>query len=148
MKTSKEGMKLIEQFEGMRTKAYLCSAKVPTIGIGSTLYEDGKKVKIGDTITLERAYSLFSITLKKYEDSVSNNVKSVLNQNQYDALVSLCYNIGPGNFKSSTVLKLVNKNPNDPAITEAFSRWNKAAGVVVKGLVTRRTKEAEYYFKK
>ncbi len=66
--------------------------------------------------------------------------------NQFDALVSFCYNVGPANLKSSTLLKKVNINPNDPTIKNEFLKWTKAGGKVLKGLVTRRTAEAELYF--
>jgi lysozyme len=69
-----------------------------------------------------------------------------INQNQFDALVSFCYNVGPGNLKSSTLLKKVNANPNDPTIRTEFLKWNKGGGKVLAGLTRRRTAEANLYF--
>jgi len=147
MKTSENGLEMITSFEGIRLTPYLCSAGVPTIGIGSTYYEDGTKVKMSDKkITLERAKSLFSITLLSYEQSVLKLVKTALNQNQFDSLVSFCYNLGSANLKSSTLLKKVNINPNDESIKLEFLKWNKANKKVIKGLTIRRQKEAENYF--
>lgn len=147
MKISNKGIELISSLEGLRLKAYKCSAGVPTIGIGSTFYEDKTRIKMGDIITRERAFQLFSNTVKSYESAVRAFVKPPLTQNQFDALVSLVYNIGAGNFSTSTVLKRININPNDKeGIEEAWKRWNKANKKVVKGLVIRRNKELEYYF--
>lgn len=148
-KTSNNCIELITRFEGMILKPYLCPANVPTIGIGSTYYEDGSKVSMSDKpITTERAKQLLKNTLLSYEDGVNSNVKTHINQNQFDALVSFCYNVGIANFKSSTLLRYVNNNPDNPKIAIEFSRWNKGGGKILKGLVNRRKAEAELYFKK
>ena len=146
MQISQKGMEFIEDFEGLRLKAYQCSAGVWTIGIGSTRYEDGKPVKKGDVLPNEAAaYNLFRVTVGQYEKAV-NDLGAKLEQCQFDALVSLCYNIGVGNFTKSTVARLVKANPDDKAIAEAIKRWNKASGKVVAGLVRRREAEAKLYF--
>lgn len=166
MKASQKLIELIEHFEGLKLEAYLCPAKIPTIGFGSTFYEDGSKVKLGDKITNERAYSLLLDTLVKYEFAIKEHVKSTLNQNQFDALLDFCYNAGIGAFKSSTLLKKVNANPNDETIAAEFCKWvyggdgtkNKkdddADGLIdeagekqkLNGLVLRRGAEAALYF--
>ena len=148
MNLDKEGLDLIKRFEGCKLQAYLCSAGVPTIGVGNTYYEDGTKVKLGDEITQEKADELFSMIVKKYEDTVNQLVKSKINQHQFNSLVSLTYNIGAGNFQKSSVLKKVNLNPADATIKDSFLLWNKANGKVIKGLVTRRNAEADLYFTK
>ena len=71
-----------------------------------------------------------------------------LTQNQFDALVSFCYNVGPANLKASTLLKKVNANPNDETIREELKKWNKGGGKVLKGLTRRREAEANLYFQK
>ena len=71
---------------------------------------------------------------------------SNLNQNQFNALVSFAYNVGTGNFSSSTLLKKVNRNPDDLTIKDEFLRWNKAGGKVLNGLTNRRNEEADLYF--
>lgn len=151
MKTSKKGLDLIIKYEtGGNVQKYLTayqdSVGVWTIGIGSTYYEDGTKVKRGDKISLERAYELFQNILPKYEKEVNRLVTSNINQNQFDALVSFTYNLGGTNLGNSTLLKKVNKNPNDPTIASEFVKWNKAGGKVLAGLTKRRKEESELYF--
>jgi lysozyme len=148
-KISKKGLDLIKKFEGLKLKPYLCSAGVPTIGYGNTLYENGKKVSLKDTIiTEQRATELLSNSLKNLEQHVDSFCRDDINQNQFDALVSFAFNLGPYNLKSSTLLKKVNKNPNDPTIRDEFMRWTKTGGKVLKGLVERRKCEADLYFSK
>ena len=148
-KISKKGLDLIKKFEGLKLKPYLCSAGVPTIGYGNTLYENGKKVSLKDTIiTEQRATELLSNSLQNLEQHVDSFCRDDINQNQFDALVSFAFNLGPYNLKSSTLLKKVNKNPNDPNIRDEFMRWTKAGGKVLKGLVERRKCEADLYFSK
>jgi lysozyme len=113
------------------------------------LYENGKKVSLKDTIiTEQRATELLSNSLKNLEQHVDSFCRDDINQNQFDALVSFAFNLGPYNLKSSTLLKKVNKNPNDPTIRDEFMRWTKAGGKVLKGLVERRQCEADLYFSK
>lgn len=143
-KISKNGLDFIGQEEGLRLKPYLCSAKVPTIGYGSTYYEDGSKVKMTDpAISKERAEKLFLDTLKHYEMAVYTSTRDDLSQNQFDALVSLCYNIGTHAFKKSTLLKRVNKDPNAENICEAFLMWKNAGGRPI--LFNRRQREYKLY---
>lgn len=147
-KINKSGIDIIKSFEGLRYKAYLCPSKIWTIGYGNTFYEDGTKVKEGDIIGLERASQLLDIILLGFEKSVLKYVKSTLNDNQYSALVSFCYNVGLGNLSKSTLLKKVNINPNDPSIEKEFMKWNKSKGIILKGLTRRRIAESKLYFKK
>jgi lysozyme len=146
MKTNDKGIKLLHDFEGLKLKAYLCPAKVWTIGYGNTRYEDGRPVKEGDVITKERAEQLFLRILDVFEKGVKSRVKKELNSNQFSALVSFSYNVGLGNFGASTLLKMVNVNPSDPKIREQFMRWNKANGGIMAGLIRRRKAEADLYF--
>ena len=150
MNISKTGIQLIKDFEGLRLNAYKCSAGVATIGFGSTFYPDKSNVKMGDILRdKEEAEVLLINTLVDYDIYVSKYTKSVkLNQYQFDALVSFAFNCGLGNLSKSTLLKKVLSNPNDPNIALEFAKWNKAGGKVVQGLVKRRQKEAELYFKK
>jgi lysozyme len=147
MKLNKEGYDLIKLFEGLRLKPYLCSAKVPTIGYGSTFYENNKKVLMSDPpITKQRADELLQLSADRFARKVVNLVKKPITQNQLNALTSFAYNLGSGALASSTLLKKVNVNPNDLTIRNEFLRWNKANGVALKGLTNRRTKEADLYF--
>lgn len=139
------GLDFLVQEEGLRLKPYLDSAGIPTIGIGCTYYEDGTRVKMNDpAITKERAYSLFKNVLKPYETAIWSVTRDDISQQQFNALTSLAYNIGVSGFKGSTVQKLVNKNPSDPAIVNAFEMWKNAGGKPV--LLGRRKREAKLYF--
>ena len=147
MKLNDNGYKLICKFEGLKLKPYLCSAKIPTIGYGNTYYPDGKRVTLLDKeITKQYAFEIFKEVADRFAKRVDALVTKPLTQNQFNALVSLCYNIGTGNFSSSTLLKKVNINPNDLSIKSEFLRWNKANKVVVNGLTNRRNEEAVIYF--
>lgn len=148
-KTSDKGIELIKSFEGFSSKPYLCPAKIPTIGYGATFYPDGKKVTMKDSpITEEKGVELLKSMLVKFEQYVDSYCVDSINQNQFDALVSFCYNLGPSNLKSSTLLKKVNADPNDPSIEVEFMKWVKAGGKTLKGLVRRREAEAKLYFNK
>lgn len=145
--TSTKGITFLGLEEGCVLQPYLDSVKKPTIGYGSTYWEDGQPVKMTDKpITKERAAQLFQTTLKRYEAQVNRSITSQINQNQFDAMVSLCYNIGTAGFAGSTVVKRVNANPNDPTIQQAFEMWSKAGGKPI--LLGRRKREARVYFNK
>src|SRR5690606_8117487 len=145
------GYKLIQQFEGLRLKAYAATESekqrdIWTIGYGNTTYLDGSKVKKGDEITREQADLMFKQTANKFALDVAKLINVCLTQNQFNALVSLAYNIGIGAFKGSTLLKKVNANPNDESIRDEFKRWVRAGGQVLNGLKRRRNEEADLYF--
>ena len=147
MEVSQRCIDLIKKFEGLRLEAYLCPAQVPTIGFGSTMYQDGRKVKIGDVLTLQEAEALLVWELQTKGKAMP---KLRLNQNQYDAVMSFVFNLGLGAFKGSTLYKKINMNPSDPTIRAEFTRWNKArvngSLVELKGLTNRRKAEADLYF--
>ena len=144
MKISEEGKDLIKLFEGVRLKAYKCSAGVPTIGFGNTYYPNGDKVKMGDTITLEEARDLFDDLIVRYERIVESKLKVDVKQNEFDALVSHTYNTGG----STTLFKLVNMEANKDKIKNWFTtRYITANGKVLQGLKNRRLKEWELYNK-
>lgn len=147
MKLNNAGYLLITEFEGYSAKPYLCSAKVPTIGYGNTYYTDGKRVTLLDKeINKQQAFDMFKSIADRFADKVSKLVKTPLNQNQFNACVSLAYNIGMANFMNSTLLKLVNKNHNDILIGLEFKKWNKVNKKVVAGLTRRRNYESDIYF--
>lgn len=147
MEVSKNGIDLIAGFEGFVSNPYLDPIGIPTIGYGNTFYLNGKKVTMFDSPINEiEARKLLSIIANKFGQQVKE-VTRELNQNQFDAVVSFVYNVGIGNYKKSTLLKKINANPCDASIAYEFSRWNKAGGKVLAGLVNRRKKEAELYFK-
>lgn len=141
---SDNGVKLLEQFEGLRLEAYLDSASIYTIGYGTIKYPDGRKVKKGDKITKAQAKEYKVHDLKEFESTVNTSVKVPLTQNQYDALVSLSYNIGSGAFKNSTLLKKLNSGDYKGA-AEQFLVWNKVHSKMVQGLVNRREAERKLF---
>jgi len=149
-----KGLKLIMDFEGLPKnrplEAYWDSyGKVWTIGYGATRYLDGSPVKKGDKLkSKDEAVELLKMMVKKYENDMYKLVQVPINYYQADALTSFCYNCGVGNFKKSTLLKKVNKNPSDPTIRNEFAKWNRSGGKVLAGLTKRRKAEADLYFTK
>jgi lysozyme len=149
MKLNETGYNLIKEFEGLSLKPYKCSAGISTIGYGNTFYENGTKVKMTDApINKERAETLFKTLADKFAVKVVPLIKKPITQNQFNALVSFAYNVGIGALSNSTLLRLVNNNPNDANIAKEFLKWNKAGGKVVNGLTNRRIKESALYFTK
>lgn len=139
MKISQKGIDLIKRFEGCRLEAYKCPAGVWTIGYGHT-----NGVKEGMKITQQEAEKLLKQDLVVYENIVLESVTTALNQPIFDALVSFTYNLGGGNLKSSTLLKLLNDRDYYGASKE-FEKWNKASGKVLEGLVKRREAERNLF---
>ncbi len=139
MKTSSEGIALIKQFEGCELTSYLCPANVWTIGYGHT----GSDVTRGLKITQEAADILLKRDLLKFEAAV-DRAAGVAYQHQFDAMVSLCYNIGPTAFAKSSVARL-HKNGQYDSAAQAFLLWNKGGGKVLPGLVKRRNAERNLY---
>lgn len=136
---SDAGRALITAFEGERLTAYLCPAKIPTIGVGHT----GPDVTIGMTITHAESQALLSRDLARFEAAVSR-LAPVTSQQQFDALVSFAFNLGEAALQRSTLLRLHNAAHYREASRE-FARWNKAGGRVLAGLVKRRAAEAALY---
>lgn len=136
-----EGLALIKRFEGLKLTAYLCPARVWTIGYGST----GPHVRPGLTISQEAAEKLLRDDLDRFEDAVAKAAPHAP-QPMYDAMVSLAFNIGIGGFLKSSVLRLHLAGDHRRA-AEAFGLWNKADGKILPGLVTRRAAEANLYRK-
>lgn len=140
MEISNKGINLIKKYEGFRSKAYLCPARIWTIGYGHT-----SGVKSGDVITEAQGEEYLRADLKEAEN-VINSHNLELKQNQFDALVSFVFNLGPGNFNRSTLLKLIKGNKSDVRIKAEFRKWVYGGGEVLNGLVKRRKEEAELYF--
>ena len=134
-----EGVALIQKFEGCELEAYKCPADVWTIGYGHT-----KGVVEGMKITKEEAEQMLVAELHEYENYINKYVNVALSQNQFDALVSWVYNLGPANLTASTMLKVLN-NGEYEEVPAQMKRWNKAGGKVLDGLVRRREAEALLY---
>jgi len=147
MKLNNKGYNIICEFEGFSSKPYLCPAKLATIGYGNTFYPNGKKVSMIDKeITKSEAFEMFKEIADKFAKRVSVCVKTPLNQNQFNSLVSFAYNVGMANFMNSTLLKKVNLDNNDPEIRTQFLRWDKVGTKKLNGLTKRRIYEADNYF--
>lgn len=131
-----EGLSLIKKFEGCELEAYQCSAGVWTIGYGHT-----KGVTPSDSISQEEAEQMLVDELHEYESYINEYVTVALSQNQFDALVSWVYNLGPANLKASTMLKVLNSGEYED-VPAQIKRWNKAGGKVLEGLIRRREAEA------
>jgi len=146
---NKATIDLIKSFEGLVLKAYVDPAtggEPITIGYGTTVYPGGQKVRMGEVCTEQQALKWLEHDVSIFSDNVARLLKVSLTDNQFGTLTSFAYNVGIGNLKSSTLLKKVNANPNDPAIKAEFLKWNKAAGKVMNGLTRRREAEAKLYF--
>ena len=139
MKTSQYGIDLIKHFEGCELEAYQCAAGVWTIGYGHI-----KGVSEGMTITQEQAEQMLLDELVEYENYINELVSVDLSQNQFDALVSWVYNLGPSNLRSSTLLKVLNSGDYN-GVPAQIMRWNKAGGKVLEGLTRRREAEARLF---
>jgi lysozyme len=136
---SKAGIELIKRFEGLRTNAYRCPAGVWTIGYGHT-----RTAKPGMMISHQQAEELLKKDLSFFEDAVTRLVKVPLTQGQYDALVSFAYNCGVEALRVSSLLRYLNKGEYNLAALQ-FSRWTRANGKVLPGLVSRRADEYELF---
>jgi lysozyme len=135
------GLGGIAVHEGYRDKAYIpVPGDVPTIGYGSTTYEDGSKVKLGDTITRKRADELLGNKVNMFEKQVKSCVKVPLTQTEYTAYVSLTYNIGGQAFCNSTLVKKLNAYDYEGACKEIL-KWDKFRGNSLPGLTKRRQQE-------
>lgn len=160
MTTSQQGIALIQHFEMCYLKAYLCPAKVWTIGWGTIEYPDGRAVKQGDTCTQVQADAYFLVEMASKEQGVLALLgDKALTQPQFDALVSFAYNLGLAALKSSHLFKYILENSSDLkkivgndnmdyrvfGQNGQFIRWNRANKIPNRGLIRRRKAEAWLY---
>ena len=143
---------LIKEFEGFKSKPYLCPAGKPTIGHGTTFYPNGRAVSLFDTpVTEHQADEMLEYQIKLIRKDILKLIDIELTENQLNSLISFVYNVGIGNFKRSTLFKIIRLNPKSGRIADELRKWNKITvkGVkkVSKGLVRRREKEIELYYK-
>jgi lysozyme len=146
MLTNQAGIELIKEFEGLRLRAYLCPAGVPTIGYGTTVYPNGRRVQMGDQITADQAEEYLRSDLRAFERNAESMLRVSVNENQFAALVSFSYNVGSEALRRSTMLRFINDNRFADAAGE-FARWNMAAGKPLAGLTRRRAAERELFLK-
>lgn len=146
VKLNEKAIALIKSFEGLELKAYKDAVGVWTIGYGHTSMAGEPKVVPGMTITEAEAVEILKTDLVRYECGVKAKLAG-LTDNEYGACVSLCYNIGPGAFQKSSIVKLINEG-NKQGAADAFLLWNKAGGKTLKGLVRRRQAERALFLSK
>lgn len=150
MKTSTAGRQAIARHEGNKLKAYpdpATGGEPFTIGVGHTSSAGPPKVTKGMTITAAESDAILTRDLATFERAVEKAVKVPVTQAQFDAMVSLAFNIGGGAFAKSTLVKKLNAGDVTGA-ANAFLSWNKAAGKVMKGLTTRREAERKLFLSK
>lgn len=145
MPTSPAGRKFITKEEGNKLKAYQDSVGVWTIGVGHTSNAGPPRVVSGLKITAAESDEILSRDLAEFEKAVERNVKVPLTQNQYDALVSLCFNIGAKGFANSSVVKALKVNDYQTA-ADAFLKWTRA-GNQAELLKPRRQRERALFLK-
>lgn len=146
MKTNSRGLALIKAWEGCKLEAYRDAVGVWTIGYGHTWAAGNPRPAQGMKITQARAEEILIVDLIQYERAVINALTTEPNENQFAAMVSLCFNIGPGNFSKSSVVRYWNAGMPDKAAA-AFLLWNKAGGKILKGLANRRAAEIKLFNK-
>jgi len=144
MKINREGLLLVRRFEGCALKPYRCPAGILSIGVGHVI--DQNESHLMDGITEEEADRLLLADLAEAERVVADHVRVPLNENQHSALVSFVFNTGGGNFRKSTLLKLLNRNEMILASKE-FERWVFAGDKKLPGLMKRRAAERALFLK-
>lgn len=145
MNLDSKGIAFLHKEEGLRLNAYKDQIGKWTIAFGNTYMLDGSPVKEGDKLSLVEANKLFAVKIKDYEAAVNKGVKVPITQNQFNSLVSLCYNIGTSAFLNSTLLKKINSKASAEEIQAQFNLWKKGGGKVLPVLVKRRQREFALY---
>ena len=139
MKVSDKGLALIKEFEGCKLTAYKDSVGVWTIGYGHT-----RSARQGMVITQAQADELLALDVAAHAAGVYKALQVKLEQHQFDAVVSLAFNVGVSAVRNSTLMKMINRGDVKPAAAQ-FDRWNKAGGKVLAGLTRRRAAERKMY---
>ncbi|MBE9059562.1 lysozyme [cf. Phormidesmis sp. LEGE 11477] len=134
-RTNKNGLLLIKSFEGLRLKAYKDAVGIWTIGYGTT-----RGVRPGQVISEAQAVEFLRADLARFEKSINEVIQAAINDNQFSALACFTYNVGPGAFRSSTLLRRLNGSDVRGAADELL-RWDKAGGRTLAGLTRRRKAE-------
>lgn len=154
MRMSDRGCSLLTEWEGFRSTAYTDVAGVLTIGVGHALTPaekscgalniNGTSVPYANGLTRDQVQALLACDLMKYESALNDAIATDLDQNQFDALVAFCFNIGINGFQGSSALKNINNN-NLGAVPDDLRKWNKINDVVAQGLVNRRENEVKLW---
>lgn len=147
MRTSQAGVDLIKKWEGFRPTMYLDAVGKPTIGYGTLIDKPEEQYLRTATITREQAEELLRRDLVPFEQAVHEAITVQLSQNQFDALVSFVYNLGPGTFRNGSLPKLINQRSDALAISSKWREYRMAGGRVLQGLVNRRRDELFLYWR-
>lgn len=143
----KEGVDLVSAFEGFSSPTYTCPAHVWTIGLGTTIYPSRYRVKKSDpNCTREEAEAWLHHELLRCEQVVIRYTNVFLNDYQLAALSSFVYNVGPGAFRASTLRRRIN-TVDWHDVPYQLSRWNKAGGRILQGLIRRREAEIDLWLR-
>ena len=137
---SNNALSIIKKYEGFRAKVYICPGGYKTIGYGHLLKKNEQLTEISES----EASALLIQDIRSIEASLVRLVNVILNQNQLDALISFCFNVGAGSFQRSTMRQKINRLQHMQVPNE-FSKWIFANGRKLKGLVSRRYEEANLY---
>lgn len=151
MQMSSNGLRLLSQWEGVRAKTYKDAAGLPTIGVGHLLTPDelasgciqidGEAVRYANGLTESQVQALLAQDVRRFEEAVNGRCADLgLEQHQFDALVSFCFNVGVGAFSQSSLCKAL-KSGNFADVPDELRRWTSAGNRQVPGLVTRRENE-------
>lgn len=134
---------IAKPFEGFRSKPYRCPAGIPTIGYGSTRYEDSRKVKMTDPpIAQPRASELLQYEMRRSMAAAFRYCPILAaNDNRLAAITDFVYNLGPGRLQTSTLRRRINQQ-NWPEVRRQLMKWVRGGGRVLPGLVARRKVEA------
>lgn len=144
MNTSQKGIEFLLAEEGFSPTAY-SDGGFFSIGYGHQI-QPYENYLLNSHLSETQARDIFTNDLKAREQAVNNLVSITLQQNQFDALVSLVYNIGIGNFAGSSVLKSINTGAGQDTIKTDWKKWNKSQGSILDVLVNRRERELAMYF--
>lgn len=144
MEMTNEGLALIKQFEGFRSAAYRDAVGVWTIGYGHTSMAGKPAVTPSLKISRDEASEILRKDIEMFSKGVSGELRVSVSDAQFSALVSFAYNVGLGNFRTSSVLAAVNRR-DFAMVPRRLSLWNKAGGQVLPGLVKRRAAEAALF---
>ncbi len=144
MHTSKRGLELIKHFEHLALKPYICPAGQLTVGFGHCVRTKKERTQFQQGISEPTALQLLAQDVAIAERAVMRLASVSLTQNQFDALVSLIFNIGSGAFQRSALRSKVNRSEHDE-VPEEFMRWVWAGGRKLRGLMLRRAAEARLY---
>jgi lysozyme len=163
MKVSEEGLKLLKHHEGFRKKPYQCAAGIWTIGYGHAMYAEQLKIPATpEGMAARKAFplkpednriwskeeidALLVKDVVRFERAVDRYIRVSLRQNEFDALISAVYNLGPGWLQRSPVRQKINRGDKEGAM-EQLLKYNKGGGKVLKGLDKRRKDEAALFLR-